>query len=191
MSEVVGGPGSEPPRSRPEDGTGGPYDAPPTADPAPQAAPSADPYGAPRADYAAPGETSGPVGFGAPAPVAGGEPPSPVRTATVLMYIAAAFALLGGVLGIVAASLNSLNAVIGVLLIAFGIAYIVLAGRIRKGNRTARTVAVVLVGLSLLGDVLQLGRSTVAAIIGIVLNGVIIYLLMFHQDSKRFFGDRA
>lgn len=140
------------------------------------------PYGVqPDAGY--PGFAPPPVG-----PV--GEPPGSVRTATILLYIAAAFAIIGGVLVLLLASVSGGLVVLSVLLLAIGVAYIVLAGKLRQGNRTARIITVVLTGLSLLGNLAALGRNG-SGIIGLALNGAIIYLLMFHRESKRFFGDRA
>lgn len=117
------------------------------------------------------------------------EPPTSVRTVTILLYVAAAFAFLGGLLGLIVASVSAVFLFLAVALIVVGVAYIVLAGKLRQGNRTARTVAVVLSGLSLVANLLQLRRAALSGLIGIALNGAIIYLLMFHPDSKRFFGD--
>lgn len=209
MSEAMGGPGDQPRTSRPEDASGGPYDAPPAAGPY-GAPPPAEPYapvspatesftqppappgsyGEPPAGYGAPG-AAGYSGFGPPATGPGGDPPGSVRTVVILLYIAAGLAFLGGLFGIVAAAVSAVYLIVGLVLIAIGVAYIVLAGKLKQGNRTARTVAVVLSGLSLLANVVQLRRTALSGIIGIALNAAIIYLLMFHADSKRFFGDPA
>lgn len=131
-------------------------------------------------------EPTGPRGA-----TAGGPAPRAVRTASILMYVVAGLALVQGVLSIVASALNRTRLVGALLALAFAIAYVVLAGRARHGNRTARTVAVVLSGLSLLGDVLQLGANPAAGIVGLLLNGGIIVLLALHPASRRFFGSHA
>lgn len=141
-------------------------------------------------DSLAPEPAAGYPGFVPPTPAPGGEPPPSVRTATILLYIAAALAILGGLLVLLLASVSGSLVVLSVLLLAIGVAYVVLTGKLRQGNRTARIITVVLTGLSLLGNLAALGRNG-SAIIGLALNGAIIYLLMFHRDSKRFFGDRV
>lgn len=172
MSQPTGGPGDQPRPTPPEESGGGPYGAPPA-----------------NRTYGAPGAAAGYAGFGPPATGPGGEPPGSVRTVVILLYVAAALALLGGLFGIVVATVSAVFLFFGLVSIAIGVAYVVLAGKVRQGSRTARTVAVVLSGLSLLVNVVQLRRSALSAVIGIALNGAIIYLLTFHADSKRFFGD--
>lgn len=118
-----------------------------------------------------------------------GEPPASVRTVTILLYVAAALAFLGGGLSLILAPVSAQFLFLAVALIVVGVAYIVLTGKLRQRNRTARTVAVILSGLSLVANLLQLRRTALSGLIGIALNGAIIYLLMFHPDSRRFFGD--
>lgn len=150
--------------------TGGYAEAPPPPPPPP-----------PSAGYAG-------VGYGLPSP-GSGPPPSPVRTAVILLYIGAGLGILVGIFLLLAASVVPIIAIGGVLVIGLAIAYLVLARRIAVGNRTARTVAVVLAGIGVLFDLLGIGRSPISGIIGIALNGLIIYLLQFNPESKRFFRD--
>lgn len=119
------------------------------------------------------------------------EPPAAVRAASVLMYVVAGLALVQAVLSIVASALNRTRLAGALVAVAFAMAYVVLAGGVRKGVRTARTVALVLSGLSLLGDVLQLRASPAAGSVGLLVNGGIIVLLVFPQASRRFFGSHA
>lgn len=123
--------------------------------------------------------------------VAGGRPPSAVRTAVALMYVVAGLALVQGALSLVAAPLNSTHLAAALLSLAFAVAYVVLARNVPRGSRLARSVGVALSGLSMLGDVFQLGTNSAAGTVGIVLNGAIIFLLAVHRDSRRFFGRQA
>lgn len=130
----------------------------------------------------------------APGPPAGPpreSAPRAVRTAAVLMYVVAGLALVQGLLSIVASALNRTRLVSALLALVFATAYVVLAGRARRGDRTARTVALALSGLSVLGGVLQLGANPAAGVVGLLLNGGIITLLAFHPASRRFFGPHA
>ncbi len=115
-------------------------------------------------------------------------PPRAVRTASVLMYVVAGLALVQGLLGVVASALDRTHLAGGLLALAFALAYAVLARGVRRGDRTARTVAVVLSGLSVVGDLVQVGANPVAGIVGILLNGGIIFLLAVHPQSRAFFG---
>ncbi len=133
-----------------------------------------------------PAQPTGPRGAAARRPA-----PPAVRTASVLMYVVAGLALVQGLLSIVASAVNRTRLASALLALAFALAYVVVAGRTRQGDRVARMVALVLSGLSLLGDVLQLGANPVAGIVGLLLNGGIVGLLAFHPASRRFFGAHA
>lgn len=118
----------------------------------------------------------------------GGPPPREVRTACILMYVVAGLALLQGLLSLVASVRDRNHLASGLLALAFAIAYAVLAGRARQGDRTARTIAVVLSALSVAGDIVQLPANPIAGTIGILLNGGIIGLLAVHPRSRLYFG---
>ncbi len=176
-----------------------PYATPPGAEtPPPVAGPE---YGAPGAPeggygtppaYAPPAYGTQPYGtqpYGAGGGVGGPVTPSPVRTVAILLYIGAGFAFLGALFGFVATSVNALFLIFAVILLAIGIAYIVLAGRLKKADRTARLVTVVLVSIGIVSNLATIGRNPIGSLVGIALSAVIIYLLMFNVESKRFFGD--
>lgn len=160
-----------------------------------------DPRGA-EPDVAGP-DLSGPESEGAERPASSGStpvpppepgrsrrPPQSVRGAVTLLYVAGGLDLLGGVLGTLAAPRQGGLIVFGVVSLVFGAAYLVLATRIRAANRTARTVAVGLAGLSLLGGLLQLAGS-LRAVVGVLLNAGILYLLLVPHPARRFFGDSS
>lgn len=117
-----------------------------------------------------------------------GPPPREVRTACILMYVVAALALLQGLLSVVASARDRNHLASGLLALAFAIAYVVLAGRALQGDKTARTIAVVLSALSVVGDIVQLPANPIAGTIGVLLNGGIIGLLAGHPRSRRYFG---
>lgn len=117
----------------------------------------------------------------------GEPPPREVRAASILMYVVAGLALVQGLLSVVAAALDRIHLVSGLLALTFALAYGVLAGRARQGDRMARTIAVGLSALSVVGDIVQLPANPVAGTVGVLLNGGIIVLLAVHPRSRRFF----
>jgi len=119
------------------------------------------------------------------------EPPAAVRTASILMYVVAGLALVQGLLSFVVAAVDRTRLATALLALAFALAYVVLARRVRQGDRTARTVAVALCGLSVLGDLVQLRANAVGGVVGVLLNGGIIFLLAVHPRSRAFFGTHA
>ena len=111
------------------------------------------------------------------------EPPAGVKTASILLYVGAAFSILGGI--VIFSLLDGGIKAIGAVLILIGVAYIFLASRIRKGDRTARTIVVVLSAINILTALPGLPST----ILTIVLSGLIIYFLQFQPEAKQFFGD--
>ena len=191
MSESIGGSGRSPDRDDP-------YATPPPT-PSPGDA-VAGGYGRPPGGYGtgptgtppvAPVEYGAPYGsgYGAPPERGARRVPGSVRTVAILLYIGAAFAFVGALLGLVVASANGYIVILALVLAVLGAAYIFLAVRLQHADRTARMITVVLSGLSIVLNLVQLGRSPLSSLISITLGAVIIYLLMFHPDSKRFFGD--
>lgn len=176
MSEPTYGQGNVPPREEPVTDPAGSFGTPAAPEPyaAPAYQPAASEYGGP---------PSGPGGRG---PVPGG-----VRAATILMYVGAGFSILGGLLLIALTGVSAAFSVFGIVLLALAAAYIYLAVQIGRGNRTARTIAVVLAAVGILFNLLSIGRATFSSLLGIVISGLIIYFLQFQPDAKRFFGDRV
>lgn len=160
-----------------------PYGQPPYGQP---------PYGAPQ--YGAASGYLPPQQYGV-----GPALPGAVKAVSILMYVGAGFAVLGaiGLLFVTAAvgrsstvghTVGAFTAVLGVVLFAIAAAYIVLATFLRRGSRVARMITVVLTGLSMLAN---LSHVHGASVISLVIGALIIYLLMFNADAKRFFGDRV
>ncbi|CAN5264027.1 hypothetical protein BH18ACT4_BH18ACT4_01220 [soil metagenome] len=116
--------------------------------------------------------------------------PGSVTAAAVLLYISCGLGLIASVLILVnAANVDenaSVLAVGGLLIAAVSIAYIVAANRLRRGDRTARTIVVVLAALAIVLNLFNLPQGALS----IVLSGVIIYLLMCAPESNVYFGDR-
>lgn len=126
-------------------------------------------------------------------PVRNGEHvlPGAISTASVLMCVVAALAFVQAVLSVLASPMEGAHLAVGLVSVSLGIAFVVFLRGTRRGNATARTAAVALSGLSLLGGAFQLETNPVGGLVGVLLNGGIIFLLTLHPESRRFFGHRA
>jgi hypothetical protein len=109
--------------------------------------------------------------------------PKNVKLVTTLMYIGGGLGIFFGLIGI--GLFGGLIAAFCVGMIVLGIAEIVVASRVRKGDRSARMIATVLCGI---GAVLAL-PTLPSGIFSVALNGYCVYVLQFDEEAKRFFGD--
>lgn len=124
-------------------------------------------------------------------------PPSPtprsVTAAAAVVYVSAALGIITGLLTLGADDevFDDVNVDPGVaktfaaIGLAIAVAQILLATRLRRGNRGARTAIIVLAALGVAQGVLNIP----VGIIAVVVNAVVIYLVRFAPESKVFFGD--
>ncbi len=119
--------------------------------------------------------------------------PSRVTAAAAVVYVGAALGIITGLLTLgaddevftdvdVDPGVAKTFAVIG---LAIAVAQILLATRLRRGSRSARSGIIVLAALGLAQGVLNLPVGIVA----IAVNAVVIYLVRFAPESRAFFGD--
>ncbi len=119
--------------------------------------------------------------------------PGSVTAAAAVVYVSAALGILTGLLTLGAddevfadvdidPDMAKTFAAIG---LAIAVAQILLATRLRRGSRGARTAIVVLAALGVIQGILNLPIGIVA----LAVNAVVIYLVRFAPDSRAFFGD--
>lgn len=111
--------------------------------------------------------------------------PSVVTAASVLLYIFAAFGLVGGLILLGAgASLGALPMLAALVLLAFSAVYIALATMIMRGSNPARITTIVLLSISI---VLKLTDFGTDAFISIALALLVIGLLAWNRDAQLYF----
>lgn len=119
--------------------------------------------------------------------------PSRVTAAAAVVYVGAALGIVTGLLTLgaedeVFAEVNVKPGVaktFAAIGLAIAVAQILLATRLRRGSRGARSGIVVLAALGVAQGVLNLPVGIVA----VAVNAVVIYLVRFAPESKAFFGD--
>lgn len=127
---------------------------------------------------------------------AAGPPPLPgaVKAASIILIVLAVLYVLGALVyfqasgdeAFLAESETSATAwrAQAIINLALGLAQLVIALQIRRGNNAARMAALVLCGVGLVFGVLSLPAGIIAA----VMNGLVLYLLGRRPESKAFFG---
>jgi hypothetical protein len=130
--------------------------------------------------------------------------PFGISLLVVLGYIQGVVIILGGFIVLLARTdarvrldsgyTNSQLAVIGVVSMVFGVIYLIAAHSLGRGSRIMRFVLALLTVLAMIDHVFSLfrfgSRSAGTAIVGIVIDLIILYLLYSSQASREFFGDR-
>lgn len=137
------------------------------------------------------------------AQAAGKQMPTGVKVISVLYYIGAAFALIGGILliaggGLMGSLIEELGvfALFGGLFLVLGVIFIGLAilsffiGRgLWKGQKWARIIAIIFAILGVLGAISSLiGGEWVSGIINLIIQGLIGYYLLFNKAAKEAFS---
>jgi hypothetical protein len=170
---------------------------PPSYDPSvPPPPPAGYGYGQASAG-AAPGYA--PQTFGAPPALVRAVPGS-VKAVSIIQWVVAGLLILGGLVALAGLALlgtafgsggagAAIGFVVAVVLWAFAAAYVVLGRLLRKGSRGARIASVVLAGIGVLYALGSMRNGILSPLLSLVLNGAIIYLLMFEAQAKAFFGD--
>lgn len=123
--------------------------------------------------------------------------PGTVTAVAVLLWIGAVLGALfaGGILALVllrhAGTLSTTALLLAALLLAAGALAGVCAVMIRRGSRRWRNVTVVLLAINFAGAVSQLFEGQAgAAVVGMGLSALEIYLLAGTESSRRFFERR-
>jgi hypothetical protein len=124
-----------------------------------------------------------------------GKRPIGVTILMVLGYIGSALAIIGGIMIIAGGSLLSSfssvpglsvligagAAILGIITIAFGVLGIFIAKGLGEGKNWAKIVAIIFAVLGLLSSLWPIN------IVGIVIEGVIIWYLGFSKEAKAYF----
>ena len=76
---------------------------------------------------------------------------------------------------------------IGILLIALGIAYFVMAYGLWNGRGWAWTITLILSVIGIIIAIVSIAAGNVAAIINVIIHGIVIYYL-YRPNVKAFFG---
>lgn len=115
-------------------------------------------------------------------------PPGAVTAVSVLLCIGGAVELIVAALYLYAASSASSGWLVVVALIYVGLAVVSFVGasRIRHGSRGWRTAIVVLCVLSVVFGVIE-AFSNPGSLLGVIVNGLCIYLLTGARESRAFF----
>lgn len=172
--------------------SGAPYGAPQYGNPNPNPMPS---YGPPQ-QYGAPGYGyGGPMPFGTP-PVQSAQAPQPVRTASVLCFVMAGFLLLGALVMLgVGAVASTISGAVAAILVVIGLVYLVGGGaqiwagiNMRRGNGTARTVALVFSWIIAALGLISLLGGQVLSLVSVGLAVAVIVMVQFNPQSKAFFN---
>jgi uncharacterized membrane protein (DUF2068 family) len=88
----------------------------------------------------------------------------------------ALFIFLGGALG-----------VIGGVLVALGIASLIVAWGLLKGKGWAWIVTIIITIISIVFNVVSIAAGNIGSVVGLIINGVIIYYL-YRPNVKSYFG---
>jgi hypothetical protein len=112
--------------------------------------------------------------------------PSQVSTASILLFIAGGFSVLGGLLLLALGSIGAIFAVVGVIVLIVGAAEIWIGVALRQLKSWARVAAIAIAGVVAVLDLVSLIKGGYTSIVGLALNLVVIYLLN-QPDAKRAF----
>ena len=100
--------------------------------------------------------------------------------------IIAILTLIGGII-FLASGVVLLLIGIGIILLALGIAYLVMAYGLWKGKGWAWTITLILSAIGIVVALVSIAFGNVAAIINVIIHGVVIYYL-YRPNVKTFFG---
>jgi uncharacterized membrane protein HdeD (DUF308 family) len=100
--------------------------------------------------------------------------------------IIAILTVIGGII-FLASGVVLLIVGIGIVLLALGIAYLVMAYGLWKGKGWAWTITLILSVIGIILGIASIAAGNVGSIIGIIINGVVIYYL-YRPNVKAFFG---
>ncbi|GBC87856.1 hypothetical protein HRbin12_01874 [bacterium HR12] len=112
----------------------------------------------------------------------GDERPGVVTAAAVLLFIGVAFGLLGGLFavtggGFIGGSLGGVAIVFGIVMLAVGGLEIYAGVQVLALKEQGRMIGLVLAAIGALMSLLQIGASPGSAIIGLAINGFVLYAL--------------
>lgn len=155
-----------------------PYGPPPEQPPYGQ-----QPYGQPQQPYGQ--QPFGRPPYGGPGGY-GQQPPSSVNIASILLFIAGGFGVLGALLLFAVGTIVAWVAIVAVIVLAIALAEIYTGIQLRKLVPWARTVTIVLSGIGAAFGVISLVRGGYSSIIGIGLDIYVIYL-MYRPDTLQAF----
>ena len=132
--------------------------------------------------------------------MAGKDMPTGVKVTSIFYYIVGALTILGGILALAGGSFlgslipgmgtmfGSIIAVVGVIVIIFGILEIFVANGLWKLKKWAKITAIVLSVLGVIGGLNSLASKAIAmGIVWIIVYGLIIWYLGFHKETKGLF----
>jgi hypothetical protein len=132
-------------------------------------------------------ETPGTPGM-PPGPAGSPARPQMVTAAAVLLFIGGGLGILGGLLavaggGILGGSLGGLAVVLGLIWLAVGGLETYAGVQVLALQEQGRIIGIVLVALGALLSLAQIGPSPGSAIIGLAINGFILYALVTNASS--------
>ncbi|MFL6422021.1 MAG: hypothetical protein ACJ71R_00335 [Nitrososphaeraceae archaeon] len=102
------------------------------------------------------------------------------------VIIIAALAVIGGII-FLATGLFLLIIGIGFIFLALGIAYMVMAYGLWNGRGWAWTITLILSVIGIIIALVSIAAGNVAAIVNIIIHGIVIYYL-YRPNVKTFFG---
>lgn len=131
-------------------------------------------------------------------------PPTGVKVISIIYYLLAAMAILGGVLALAgsaagAALINywawpdylfagaAAAAIVGVLAIVFGILFIILGVALWRLKNWARITVIILASLNFLGALLALIGGNVISVVSLLIHGWIVWYLAFSDAKLAFY----
>ena len=123
--------------------------------------------------------------------------PTLVKVIAVLYYIGAAFAVLAAIAMFIGSSfipidlpefLSGLVIVAGILFLAFAVLGFFLGRGLWKGQNWARIVVIIFAVIGVISGIITLIGGDFSSIIGLVINGLIGWYLIFNANVKQAFG---
>ncbi len=133
----------------------------------------------------------GPGPFGTPSGSPGSQArPGLVTAAAVLLFIGGGFGILGGLVavtggGILGGGLGGIAVVFGILMLAIGGLEIYAGVQVLALKEQGRIIGLVLAGIGALLALLQIGASPGSSILGLAINGFVIYALTTTASAFR------
>jgi hypothetical protein len=144
------------------------------------------PYGQqPPQPYGQPYPPQGPTPYGQPGGYSRQIPPG-VNIASILLFIAGGFGVLGGLLLLAVGSIAAWVAVIGVVVLIVAAAEIYVGLQLRKLMPWARTATIVLAGIGALMNLISIISGGFTSVISLALDAYVIYL-MYQPETVRAF----
>ena len=116
-------------------------------------------------------------------PSGAGARPGVVTAAAVLLFIVGALNAIGGLILITAASIGAFLVLIGILSLAIAAAEIYAGVQVMALREQGRIIAIVLSAIGLFFQLLSIGRAPGSSIIGICIQGFIIWALVSNAQS--------